>query len=186
MVYEGVALKRTTKVPPRFLVGAFIVSCLSCDPRTGTVIFYDWDNGTVDVNVEIRGDGITGSWHLVKVFCPSNSVGYFIYLGRDDCPSNDDIQMTIYGQMSPGEDVLNVWSVWYFLADECVLDPDGVDFHEAGWADESGRMRRDVNDHRWKVTFDEVTIGISGDQPPPGNPAIHVITLDGEFTAPAL
>lgn len=159
----------------------------SCGPHTTLEPIYDYANATVDVSVDVEGEGFTTGWHLSVAFQPNNDVPFaVIQIQRDDCPDDHDYthgQITIQGDLLHGEDSIEVTQFSYETVNECLIEPCSDCWDGATEATVSGIVIVDASQSRYRMVFEELHIEIIPTEPPVDGIAIHSVTLNGTYTA---
>lgn len=155
-------------------------------PPTDTWIAnFDWENATGDVTVDVDGDGYSSGWHLVAAG-PSGQFAtfpndVFILIRNDDCsdpyPFNDGISLSC--SYNPETNLLEDVYLAYQGVDDC----NPTEYIVVESLEVSGRVEYDFSRRRIIWVFEDLKIDIMSPVPPPGDPVIRSITLNGEFRA---
>jgi len=178
--------------PHMMLVMTTFVITASCTGDPGPAPRFDYDAATSNVTVDVEGEGFSAGWKvtLAAPHDPTNPIDIFIYIGRDDCPTDlgmNNAYISIHGINYPGAENLDIIGFNYYTIDECVVGTClECPYYSVEEAIVSGSVECDWNSQRLRMVFGDFMIDVLDPPPEPGTPVIHSITLDGEFLAPAM
>ena len=163
------------------------VHSISCVPRTTLDPLYDHVNATVDVSVDVEGEGFTTGWHISVAHQPSMPDPFtVIEIQRDDCPLEHDSiygEFRIYGDYISSEDSFEVTQFAYRTLDECMLEHSSDSWYGATEPVVSGKLVIDVTQTRYRMVFEDFRVQVSAPEPPLEGVVISAVTFNGTYTA---
>lgn len=166
------------------------VPSTSCTGPISREPIYDYANATVDVSVDVEGEGFTTGWHLSIAHQPNiNDPFTVIEIQRNDCPVDHDSiygEFRIYGNYISSENSLEVTQFAYRTIDECMLEHSTDGWYGASGTVVSGRLVADVSLSRYRLVFEDFRIEVSPPEPPVEGIAILAVTFDGTYTVRGL